>query len=372
MRPFIPFAWLSAAALLITSSTAFPQASEPRCRGKLIDIGGYRIHALTSGRRGPNVILLSGMGDFSVVWGLVQPRVAEFARVTSYDRAGEAWSDPGPVPRTLRQESHELHLLLQRARLEPPYVLVGASYGGLIARRYAADHPAQVGGIVFVDATHENTILSLGSMVNGKFEERLVRIRQSASGRPVPPAQTMGTSPPKPASAENRKNWEAFMKQMGPPTIQPPFDRLPAALQQAHLWFKAHPKLTAPSEDYMAEEFQELYQARSAARYPLAGIPVISLRAGKNAESAPAAALLATLSLTAEDWRREAEAKAADLASLSSDSIWYVARGSGHHIHLEDPELVTFAVRRVVEAVRKRTSLASLPPHRGTTEDNDY
>ncbi|MES4792518.1 MAG: alpha/beta hydrolase, partial [Chloroflexota bacterium] len=109
----------------------------PRPPGRLVDLGGYRLHILTTGRGSPTVVLLNGMGDFSFVWSLVQPRVARFARVCSYDRAGDAWSDLGPTPRTMRQEVYELHLLLRNARLHPPYVMAGASYGGLLARLYA-------------------------------------------------------------------------------------------------------------------------------------------------------------------------------------------------------------------------------------------
>src|SRR5215468_8681946 len=73
--------------------------------GKLIDIGGYRLHLNCTGNKGPTVVLIAGGGDFSFDWSLVQPGIAQFARVCSYDRAGFAWSDPGPTPRTMRQEA---------------------------------------------------------------------------------------------------------------------------------------------------------------------------------------------------------------------------------------------------------------------------
>src|SRR5438105_10885373 len=71
--------------------------------GRLIDVGGWRLHLNCVGRVSlsqPTVILEAGIGDFSVEWSLVQPAVAQFARVCSYDRAGDGWSDVGPHPRT--------------------------------------------------------------------------------------------------------------------------------------------------------------------------------------------------------------------------------------------------------------------------------
>src|ERR1041385_3164018 len=89
----------------------------------------------------PTVILEAGIGDFSVEWSLVQPGVARFARVCSYDRAGDGWSDLGPHPRTMHQIVHALHTLLDQAGERPPYVLVGHSYGGWLGRLSPAPHP---------------------------------------------------------------------------------------------------------------------------------------------------------------------------------------------------------------------------------------
>src|ERR1700674_824298 len=89
--------------------------------GRLIDIGGYRLHINSTGKGKPTVVLIAGAGDFSFDWSLVQPAVSRFSRVCSYDRAGLAWSDLGPTPRTMRQEAYELHLLLEKAKLKPPF-----------------------------------------------------------------------------------------------------------------------------------------------------------------------------------------------------------------------------------------------------------
>jgi pimeloyl-ACP methyl ester carboxylesterase len=89
-------------------------------------------------------------------WADVWPGVKSFTRVCVYDRAGLGKSDPGPTPRTSQRIVDELQGLLKIARVPGPYVLVGHSFGGLNVRLYAAEHPAQVAGLVLVEATHED------------------------------------------------------------------------------------------------------------------------------------------------------------------------------------------------------------------------
>ena len=106
--------------------------------GRLVDVGGWRLHLHCTGVQGPGqpiVILEAGVGDFSVEWSLVQPGVAGFARVCLYDRAGDGWSELGPHPRTMRQVVYELHTLLEKAGERPTFVLVGHSYGGWLVGR---------------------------------------------------------------------------------------------------------------------------------------------------------------------------------------------------------------------------------------------
>src|SRR6185369_2447800 len=142
---------LSATAICAQTESTPPPFPPP---GKLIDIGGWRLHLNCMGEARasqPTVILESGIGDFSVEWALVQPSVARFARVCSYDRAGDGWSDLGPQPRTLRQIVYELHTMLDKSGVKPPLLLVGHSFGGLVVRLYAATYPTDVAGMVLVE-----------------------------------------------------------------------------------------------------------------------------------------------------------------------------------------------------------------------------
>jgi len=104
--------------------------------GRLVETdAGHRLHVWCTGVGTPTVILVGGLGSYSIEWALVQPGVAENSRVCSYDRAGYAWSEKGPEPRGFGVSVAELHQVLQRANVRPPYVLVGHSWGGRIIRQ---------------------------------------------------------------------------------------------------------------------------------------------------------------------------------------------------------------------------------------------
>ena len=96
------------AALFAQQSSA--QAYPPP--GRMVDIGGRKLHIKCEGKGAPTVILMAGGGAFSIDWALVQPKVAESTRVCSYDRAGLGWSDPGPAEDTVEQNVRDLHSFL--------------------------------------------------------------------------------------------------------------------------------------------------------------------------------------------------------------------------------------------------------------------
>jgi len=121
--------------------------------GQMVDLGGFRLHAMVGGQGAPTVVLEPGLGGFAQQYLHIQPRVAAFTRVVAYDRAGQGWSETSPNPRTPENLAGELKALLGQLDLQPPYVLVGHSFGGLLARIYSGLHPEEVVGMVLVDSS---------------------------------------------------------------------------------------------------------------------------------------------------------------------------------------------------------------------------
>jgi pimeloyl-ACP methyl ester carboxylesterase len=121
--------------------------------GRMVDVGGHRLHIDCVGTGSPTVVIDAGWGDWSATWSSsVQPGVAASTRVCTYDRAGYGFSEPGPLPRTADRIARELHTLLERADVPGPYVIVGHSLGGAHARVFAHEYASEVAGVVLIDS----------------------------------------------------------------------------------------------------------------------------------------------------------------------------------------------------------------------------
>ncbi len=118
---------------------------------RLVDVGGHKLNLYCTGHGSPSVILDAGGGQTMLTWSKVQPAIAKFTRVCSFDRASMGFSGDGPLPRDANAIVTDLHTLLQRANIAPPYVLVGHSDGGLYALLYADRYLPDVAGMVLVD-----------------------------------------------------------------------------------------------------------------------------------------------------------------------------------------------------------------------------
>jgi pimeloyl-ACP methyl ester carboxylesterase len=123
--------------------------------GKMVDVGGFQLHINCTGKGKPTVVLEAGIASSSLDWALVQPEIAKFTSVCSYDRAGMGWSQESPNPRTSMYMIEELHTLLKNANIPGPYIFVGHSFGGINVRLYASRYPDEVFGLVLVDSSHE-------------------------------------------------------------------------------------------------------------------------------------------------------------------------------------------------------------------------
>lgn len=286
--------------------------------GRLIDVGGRKLHLYCLGSGSPTVILVAGGGAFSIDWALVQPRVAETTRICSYDRAGLAWSDPGSADETVEQTITDLHTLLQAAGENPPYLLVGASIGGIYIRAYQRAFPGEIAALIFINSSNR-----VGRMVNGKA----VLIWDLTEDQ-------IRSTFPLPASA----------KGSAPTREGEPFDRLPPALRPVRLWLdrrlweKWDPSKERPESTLSwRKEFLREFEETDSGRHPLGQLPVIVLSTGP---------------IAGESERQSRNGAAARLDSLSSNTVHIIATGSGHEIHLYQPDRVVQAVVRGVVAVR--------------------
>ena len=330
--------WLAAA---IPGATVTAQSSPPHRRSaaaprKLVDIGGQRIYLDCKGRGSPTVLLESGAGDFSLVWSLVQDRVAAFTRVCSYDRGGYASSDPGNRPRTYAQLALELRTALDRSTVRPPFVLVGQSYGGLVVRGFARRYLRDVVGMVLVDAVHEDE-----SIVYGGQPHRLRDLAQSRSF-------------PEPRIALDTQ----FLRQARDSTLAPdeplppPLAQLPATVQREWRAAQRRPLYRmawAAEMDWSPEELARFHEERLTRRASLGAMPLIVLaRTSGGYESG--------MSISADSLEHERRRLMADLAGLSTSGQLIFAKASGHNIHIEDPTLVVTSIRSVVQPERTRVS----------------
>jgi len=291
-------------ALYLTLTTGFsqtPGAPYPPT-GKLVDVGGYRVHLYCTGEGSPTVLIVA---SFSFDWGLVQPEVAKFARVCTYDPSGTAWSDPGPGA-SCTDRVVELHKLLENAGISGPVVLVGYSLGAIRARIFAGEYPGSVAGMVIVD--HAIDLGRLDRKQSGK-----AATTKGREGLDSPPELLSNT--PIALGLED----------------DPAFARLPRKNRELHLW--AAPGAAALQTNEIVTEClkqgDELLRSRPAA---LGELPLVVV---SNPLRVPIYTDLQS-----------------DLLKLSSNSRHIIAGKSGHGVIVDEPEVVIRAIRLVVGAVR--------------------
>jgi pimeloyl-ACP methyl ester carboxylesterase len=328
-------------AVLGGAAVSAQDASQPiPPPGRLVDVGGHLVHINCTGKGSPTVVLESGSGDFSLVWDLVQPAVAQLSRVCSYDRAGYAWSDPGPQPRTMAQIVFELHALLAAVGEKGPYVLVGASLGGPTVRVFANTFPSDSSGMVLVDSIHEDGF----SFLNDK----MIRVRETSRRRQIPPVQT--TLKLDPAARE-----PLVMKPTRFTTLVEgnPRSRLPPDLQRIWMVARKQDKYTYARSgefEFLPEELDKLHADTLAAGQPLGNRPLIVLTRDvafdRTIQGKPPGEL-----------DRDRKDLQAQLAKLSANSKFVVVQNSGSEIHLDQPQAVIEAIREVIDSARTGTPL---------------
>lgn len=334
---FVIVAALSPATARAQSESTQPPFPAP---GRLIDVGGWRLHLNCTGEARasqPTVILEAGLGDFSVEWSLVQPRVARFARVCSYDRAGDGWSEMGPHPRTLRQIVYELHTLLDKGGVKPPFVLVGHSYGGWLVRLYAATYPAEVAGLVLVDVGLDDP----WRLVAGG---KLARSSELATDRTIPEVKISGPLRVSDIPPDALKQMMAGAKALARNPNEPPRDNLPAVAQRMRAWALGQlGHIAAGVNPFEHEELAQLRALWAKSKHPFGDQPLVVLTRGIAEEKGP----------DGRDFTEERRRNHAAMAAMSRKGKLVIAAKSGHHIQLEETEMVIGAIREVVTAARR-------------------
>jgi len=278
--------------------------------GQFINVAGVRMHVYCTGEWSPAVILESGLGDNYVSWRKVQPQIAKFTRVCSYDRAGLGYSDPSSRPRTSRVMAEELHALLQAAGIPPPYVLVGHSMGGFDVRLYASLYRNEVAGMVLVDALHPDQ--------QNRFPPELKKME---------------------GSWQREAEFIAYAMPFGVPRLLGLCDEDPVQRAAECNWQDAR--------EGVAE--MKAIPESAAATASTGGLGEMPLAVLSHDPDKPSAELPADLSKPAnEAWEKMQE----EMAHLSTRGTQTIARNSSHYIQLDRPDVVIEGVRNVVDQAR--------------------
>jgi pimeloyl-ACP methyl ester carboxylesterase len=306
-RAAIVLALCCAFPIVTLAQTASTPQNAPPPLGKLVDVGGYRVHLYCTGTGSPTVVIV-GAG-YSFDWGLVQPEVAGFTQVCSYDHSGIAWSDLG------RKDScslrvNEVHAALKNAGIKGPYVLVGHSLGALVARLYAGRYPDEVAGMVFVDHA-------------GVFG-------------PAPSGARAWPPPPPTPSTPSGGGPVGFGIES-----DPNFSKLSSRDRELHLWAMSQTRIQMAMQsnrEMMPECVAEADAITKEHSHPLGDKPLVDV---------------------STDWNRSSDyvKLQTELLSLSQNSKQVIAEKSGHFVIIDRPDVVIDAISQVVQAVRNNAKL---------------
>jgi pimeloyl-ACP methyl ester carboxylesterase len=148
------------ASLLATAHAAPPEGQDilaaSQTRG---DVGGRKLNLYCSGKGTPTVLFEADAGRAGWDWSAVLPEVARRTRACVYDRAGLGYSDPIIRAANVANASKDLNFLIRNARIDGPFVLVGAGYGAMVAQHFALRaRGSNVTGLVLVEAMHEDAL----------------------------------------------------------------------------------------------------------------------------------------------------------------------------------------------------------------------
>jgi len=298
---------------------------------QLVDIGGRRLNLYCLGQGSPTVIFESGLGASSFSWRKIHAQLAKTTRVCAYDRAGYGFSDPAPLPRDMRHLADDLAALTKAAHLQPPYVLVGASLGGMIVRLYADTHRREVGGMVLVDPEPEHEERRLEAVSPG-FTQKMKDGSEAF--------RACLTAVQSSVSAPDSK--EAARCVIGPNPQFPPAVNAHFAQTSSHPAFWRE-SLSEYEESIGAGADQVAASKRSYGAMPLIVLTSTTRDSPDPNHSDPYFEARGPVVIAMHD----------EMAHLSSHGVNRVIPGATHQIELSVPQAVIDAVDEVVAAVRQ-------------------
>ncbi|MGA2646223.1 MAG: alpha/beta hydrolase [Candidatus Sulfotelmatobacter sp.] len=316
-------ALLSGVALL-TGGYIYEKVAERRDKkvhpalGRIVAVGDHKLHLFYKASVGPTLVIEQGAGEPSRLWWPVQDKIAEFASVCTYDRAGYGWSEPVAAGRTIAERAEELHTLLTNAGIPGPYILVAHSYGGFIVRCFARNHPDQTAGLVLVDTPEETAFFRREVL---QFYSRLKFMNEA-----VELAARFGVL--------------RLLGQLFP-------------LDQVGFSFVRPAEYSAAGDDLASLQLVEPPMGNFGGVGSLGDLPLAVITHGQPFPG--------PFFILEKGWS-EGQTR---LAALSTNSVLIRAHNSNHMIQIDEPGLVVDAIRRVHAAARNKVQLA----HDGTSQE---
>jgi pimeloyl-ACP methyl ester carboxylesterase len=303
-----------------------------RIPGKLYTVNGRRMHLFCTGQGSPTIVLDAGLGNDSMIWGTVQPVLARDTQVCSYDRAGFGWSEPRPGVRDSNAISSELHGLLTEAGITGPIILMGRSISGIHMRAYATQYPENVKGIVFVDGATPLQDDRMPAAYRDELKKRYAQI-----------------------------TWYKFLTVIGVPRVLGQCSQVIPGFEAYAAWIKADscdPQQFTSIQDELAG--MHASGEETARLGPFGDLPILIFSQDPQKPTQGVSPELARQ--ISPVWNGMQE----DVKELSTHSRRINAKGSGHYVQVERPELVNREVANFLQLVRGQ--VAPEDPYGSTVE----